>query len=221
MKHLKQFEELIDWEKELITNKTPLELELDAALELGDLEKSMNRFREIKQDNPKINIRGTQEYKIWWNYVKKFYKKFYKNELNTDTYSDLMNKTSDFPWAKFFSKNPDKDTNPKEPGTQQGRINKLSRDRFVTEYYKEFPKGSLTINTSEGKYIFDSINFKSNFTYYDLIFRHMDDGVGRYLWIMPSGHDYFIDRKGLTLTDDKSDKIIRDLLKYNHGFLKK
>jgi len=138
------------------------------------------------------------------------------NELSTNTYSDLMNKTSNYPWSKFFSKNPDKDTNIKELGTQQCRINKLSRERFEQEFYKEFPIGSITINTSEGEYVFDDIKFKSNFTYYDIIFKGKGKyGMDDYLWIMPSGNEYYIDKKGLTITDDKSDEIIRDLLKYN------
>lgn len=137
------------------------------------------------------------------------------NELNTSTYADLMNKTSEYPWVRYFSKNPDKYTNPKEPGTQQERINNSARDRFVSEFYKEFPKGSVIINTNEGRYKFSQISFRSNFTYYDVIFESMDDGIGRFLWIMPSGNDYYIDKKGLEITDNNSDKMIRELLKYN------
>lgn len=141
------------------------------------------------------------------------------NELNVSTYADLMNKTYDYPWVKYFSKNPDKDINPKELGNQQGRINTLAKNRFVEEFYKEFSQETISINTSKGKYIFDSIKFKTNYTYYDLIFKGKGDyDLDDYLWIMPDNNNYYIDKKDLKIIDDKSDKIIREMLKYNKNF---
>ena len=135
------------------------------------------------------------------------------NELSTSTYANLMNKTTDYPWTHFFSKNPDKDINPKELGTQHGRINTLARDKFISEFYKEFPIGSIVIDTNKGEYIFDGIKFKTNYTYYDLIFKN--GSLHDYLWIVSEKEGYYIDKKDIEIDDDKSDKIINELLKYN------
>ena len=140
------------------------------------------------------------------------------NELDTKSYAGLMNKTYNYPWEKFFSKNPDKDINPKELGSQQGRINTLARDRFLNAFNREYPENSVSINTNNGVYYFDSIKFKTNYTYYDLIFKKQDDHSGDYLWIMPDNNSYYIDKKDLKITDDNSDKVIRELLKYNLNY---
>lgn len=157
--------------------------------------------------------------KMVYDAIVDFYENENINELNASTYSRVMNNTSEYPWDYFFSKNPDKAINPKELGTQKGRINKLAQELFIKEFYKEFPIGGITINTSEGEYIFIGIKFEANYTRYDAFFKeksNYENYTGRTIWITPSGNDFYINiSRGLTITDPESINKVKDILKYN------
>lgn len=140
------------------------------------------------------------------------------NELDVKTYSNLMNKTSDFPWTTHFNTEPNKYENPKQKGNKERRVNTLSRGRFIEEFYKEFPKGSTKVITTNGIFSFEAIKFESNHTMYDLIFKSDDSTIG-YIWFKkdntPNG--FFIDfGKHIDVTDQNSIDLINEMLKYNN-----
>ena len=101
--------------------------------------------------------------------------KFFE-ELNPSTYRNLRNRTADYPWYKYSGTNTDAD---KSRADKMGRINKLSKERFEQEFYKEFPKDTTTIKVYDSldpknivELLFNEIQWRANWTYYDLDFKH-------------------------------------------------
>jgi len=140
------------------------------------------------------------------------------NELDTSTYANLMNNTSDYPWTQFLGADTeDNYTNPKHKGQKEERVNKKSRERFLEEFYKEFPKNSIStkILTNEGEYNFHGIRFTTNYSSYDLSFEQKGSYWKSLLWIQPEHDGYYIDDKSIKITDANSDNLINQMLKYN------
>ena len=139
------------------------------------------------------------------------------NELETGTYANFMNKTSDYPWTKHLSSDKDKNTNPRHQSQKEERINKLARQKFLNAFYQEFTKdGSLQIKTNKGDFSFKAIKFNTNYTSYDLIFtKKEEDNWVTHLWINPERDGYHIDKKDVKIDDIDSDKLINQMLRYN------
>lgn len=136
------------------------------------------------------------------------------NELDTKTYSDLMDNTENYPWTKFLGS--------ENKGKKQEKVNDLARERFKINYYKEFPKISTKINTNKGEASFSGIKFNSNYTNYDIIFileSQEHSILNEYIWIKPEKNGYYIDNREIEITDNNSINLITDMLKYN--FIKK
>ncbi len=129
------------------------------------------------------------------------------DELNTSTYANVMNKTSNYPW-----KNDDKTRN------KMGNINKLTKERFEQEFYNEFPKESTKIVTNLGEYTFVGIKYDTNYNKYWLIFvKKHGLGMDDYLWIKDDNGQIYIDNninKGVEI-DNNSKNLINQMLKYD------
>lgn len=139
------------------------------------------------------------------------------NELNIDTYANLMDRTEGYPWKTFLSNDKDK-SNPRTIYNKHNRINHLSRKRFEEEFYKEFPQGSVEIKTSEGEFVFKSIKFNTNYTNYDLIFTNVEKTN---LWVKVEHNGYYITLSGkkVTVSDQESIDLLSKMSKY-HSFRK-
>lgn len=98
-------------------------------------------------------------------------------ELNLDTYSDVMNKTSKFPDTRFFGKDDKK-------ADKEANVNSLSRERFISEYYKKYAPDTIEINAEVDStknsvgYVFKSISFDTNYTSYALHFQYNGKQIG-------------------------------------------
>jgi hypothetical protein len=93
-------------------------------------------------------------------------------ELKPSTYRNLRNRTADYPWSQFAAKSPES----KERAQKMARINQLTKERFETEFYNEFPLGtkikvydSLKPNNVI-ELSFNQLQWRANWTYYDLYF---------------------------------------------------
>ena len=124
----------------------------------------MRRF-DKKHNITKANLLAEQRY---------FNIKEGLNELDTQKYSDLMDKTYDFPWTNYLGN--------KEKGGKEGRVNRLARERFIQEYMKEFPKGTpIELVGKSGKIYklgFNTISFDTNYAKYILLFNRVGDDRG-------------------------------------------
>lgn len=145
-------------------------------------------------------------------------------ELKTQTYADLMNKTENYPWDKFLSQDDDKE-NPRKKYNKKQRINDLARERFESDFLKEFPKRKTMIKTNLGAAEFYGIKFNANYTSYDLLFTLVSSvhGRGEYknIWITKSGTDgYYIlyNNDGAIKLEPESEPLVKKMLSYNFGF---
>jgi hypothetical protein len=131
-------------------------------------------------------------------------------EMDLKTYATVMNKTENYPWIRMLSKD--------KNGKKEERVNKLAKNRFIDEFFKKFPRKSESTNilTNDGEYNFGGVHFNTNYTNYSVYFIKVgDDGWSSHLWIRPERNGYYVDDKTIEITDEKSDKIINDMLKYN------
>lgn len=88
------------------------------------------------------------------------------NELRSETYSDIMDRTQDYTWRSTEDE--------LDPETEKlSRVNKLARERFEQEFYEEFPIGSRITN-GDKVYTFDGLEFKTAYTNYNLVFNPVD-----------------------------------------------
>ena len=143
------------------------------------------------------------------------------NELDINTYAKQMDTTSDYPWTKNISG----DYGDRGKGAKQGRVNKLSREGFLREFNKEFPKG-MKIQTTIGEFDFHSLKFDSNYTGYDLIFQQIrpKDNWEDFLWIRSNhGSGFSVDKTDnngsqVKITDPKSIELINSMMRYNLSY---
>lgn len=136
------------------------------------------------------------------------------NELRTETYADVMNRTEGYPWrmtqkddAGMYQINP--------KAEQEKRVNRLARERFEAEFMKEF-RGS-TIDNGGKEYQLCCIKFESNSTYYTLGFQDMNDrsAIPGMLWISPDARDgYYIQGNKQDMLDPASKALVMDMFKY-------
>tara|TARA_R110000772_G_scaffold17946_3_gene49951 strand:+ start:116311 stop:117579 length:1269 start_codon:yes stop_codon:yes gene_type:complete len=141
-------------------------------------------------------------------------------ELDMDTYATQMDKTADYAWTTFLSKDKDAHSNPKEKGNKQGRVNKLSRDRFENGYYKQYPTKMTKINSNIGSLTFQGISWQANYTNYDLVFSvdnyESTNGYPRHFGIKyehGSENNLYLTQRGVEL-DQESISKAQEMLKY-------
>jgi hypothetical protein len=124
------------------------------------------------------------------------------NELNTQTYADLLNKTENYPWIKFLGDKLKK-------ADKMEKVNILAKEHFTKAFMDEFKEGTK-IKNGDKEYKFKGIKFNTNYTSYDLHF----EGEKESLTIKydPSGYylGYGIEDK----LDLNSIKIIKSMFKY-------
>jgi hypothetical protein len=142
------------------------------------------------------------------------------NELDTNTYANLMNNTEKYPWSQFLSGTQSLKGDEKKRSVphKEERVNNLARLRFTKKFYEEFPLNDKSTNiiTNDGEYYFKGIRFNTNYTYYSLSFERNDEfPMPHHLYIMPERNGYYIYTNGIKITDDDSDKLINNMLKYN------
>lgn len=142
------------------------------------------------------------------------------NELRTETYAKVMNRTEGYPW-RMISKDDRGNyvNNPK--AEQEGRVNTVARERFQTEFMKEFPEGSTTITINGMTYEFDGIKFESNSTNYYLIFKQERGSSMAYIhphrtngYFVEMGPTKLYSEDGDTGLDEPSEALIYDMLDY-------
>lgn len=92
------------------------------------------------------------------------------NELRSETYSDIMDRTQDYTWKQTHDEI--------DPETEKlSRVNRLARERFEEEFYEEFPIGTQITN-GDIVYTFDGLEFKTAYTNYNLLFTPVDSEEG-------------------------------------------
>jgi hypothetical protein len=94
-------------------------------------------------------------------------------ELDPSTYRNIKDRTGDYAWSEYAASTPER----RKKANQMGRINKLSGERFEQEFFNQFPKGTKIMvcdsqnPSTKVELELDSINWKANWTYYDLDFK--------------------------------------------------
>ena len=89
------------------------------------------------------------------------------NELRSETYSDIMDRTQDYEWRMSGDV-------ASEETEKLSRVNQLARERFEEEFYSEFPIGT-EITNGDKVYTFAGLKFKTAFTNYELVFKPVED----------------------------------------------
>lgn len=140
------------------------------------------------------------------------------NELDTRSYSTLMNKTSDYGWTTYLNNEPNKHSNPSQKGNKQEKVNSLARERFLEQFYREFPLGTTKIKTNYGIYSFDGLNFRANHTMYDLAFKSDEkNSENSRFWARKTTKGFGIMfGDGIRITDANSMDLINDMFKYTN-----
>jgi hypothetical protein len=123
----------------------------------------------------------------------------FNEELNVETYADIMNKTENYPWVKFLGDKLNKSDKMKT-------VNTLANELFTKEFLKEFNPG-LTINNGNVEWVFEGIKFNTNYTNYTLIFKagnetllvNYNDNTGYYL---TGGVEDNLDNESISLLKD-------------------
>ena len=129
----------------------------------------------------------------------KHLKKF--EELDPSTYRDLRDRTADYPFSQFKAQTPEM----KDRAEKMGRINQLSKERFTDEFFLQFPKGTtITVCDKDSpntkvELLFHDINWRANWTYYDLDFKQPNSPFYR------GNADVFIKFKGDTAMQGSGD----------------
>ncbi len=133
-------------------------------------------------------------------------------EMDLDTYAKHMNTTGDWPMAQRMAGEAGKEK--RHISNRQQNVNALARNRFETEFYKQYPKNSISINTTDGEYTFTGLQFRANYTNYKLIFGPIS-GDNTPIFIGTSSNGFYIDPKNVNITDEESKQIVIDMLQYN------
>jgi hypothetical protein len=135
------------------------------------------------------------------------------SELNEDglgDYSSELRNTGNHPWTTFLGD--------KDKGADENMRNQRAAGKFIDEFNNAF-KGQ-SINTTNGRYFFETIKFNNNFGKYDLIFTKPKTDMefsDKTLWIKyDQSNGYYIDSNDdIELIDkDSVDKVI-DMLQHN------
>jgi len=132
------------------------------------------------------------------------------NEVGFDDYSTELRNTGNHPWTTFLGD--------KEKGEDENIRNQKASVKFKEEFNNAF-KGQA-INTTNGRYFFETLKFTNNFGKYDLIFSKPKTDMefsDKMLWIKyDQANGYYIDSNDdIELMDkDSVDKVI-DMLQYN------
>jgi hypothetical protein len=134
-------------------------------------------------------------------------------ELNEDglgDYSSELRSTGDYPWTTFLGD--------KQRGEDENMRNKQASEKFKAEFNNAY-KGEA-IETTNGRYFFETLKYTNNFGKYDLIFtkpKSEGDWSDKMLWIKyDQSNGYYIDSNDdIELLDkDSVDKVI-NMLDYN------
>jgi hypothetical protein len=123
----------------------------------------------------------------------------FNEELNVETYADIMNKTENYPWVRFLGDKLNK-------ADKMKTVNTLANELFTKEFLKEFNPG-LTINNGDVEWTFEGIKFNANYTNYTLIFKagnetllvNYNDNTGYYL---TGGIEDNLDNESISLLKD-------------------
>jgi len=135
------------------------------------------------------------------------------SELNEDGLSDYsteLNNTGDYPWIDFLGD--------KQKGGDYKNRNQQANEKFKIEFNNNY-KGQ-SVETTNGRYFFETLKYTNNFGKYDLIFmrpKSEDEYNDKTLFIKydPSNVYYIDSNDDIELMDkDSVDKVI-DMLKYN------
>lgn len=124
------------------------------------------------------------------------------NELKTQTYADLLNKTETYPWIKFLGDKLKK-------AHKMESINKLAKEHFTKAFMKEFKQGTK-IKNGEEEYEFRGIKFNTNYTNYDLHFK----GRGESLTIKYDPSGYYLGYGVKDNLDSNSSRLVKSMFKY-------
>lgn len=125
-------------------------------------------------------------------------------EMDIESYGKLKNKTSDYPWVKYFG-------NP-ELASKYKNINKLADDLFTKAFNKKY--NDVKIKNGNDLFTFQGIRFNTNYMNYHLIFKNSDD---YHIFIKKDNKSYYVDKYNFEDNfDQESQKIILDMLKYNN-----
>jgi hypothetical protein len=132
------------------------------------------------------------------------------NEVGFDDYSTELKNTGNYPWTTFLGD--------KDKGEDENMRNQQASAKFKDEFNNAF-KGQA-INTTNGRYFFETLKFTNNFGKYDLIFSKPKTDMefsDKMLWIKyDQANGYYVDSNDdIELMDkDSVDKVI-DMLQYN------
>lgn len=139
------------------------------------------------------------------------------NEMNTDSYAKIMNKTSNYPWHNTL----DSSDSDKGKSKKEEKVNKLSKIRFEQEFYKEYPKETTKISTNLGDYVFIGLKYKTNSNRYDLGFMKKHGmGMHDYIWVSDDNGEIYSDNSKVKI-EEKSNALLNQMLKYNDSRLNK
>ena len=155
-------------------------------------------------------------------------------ELDPSTYRNIKDRTGDYAWSEYAASTPDR----KEKARQMGRINKLSGERFEKEFYNQFPTETTKIKVYDSldpskkvELMFNELQFRANWTYYDLDFKQIDSPFyrGNYNTHIRFHGDsetpYTLERgervgfKGEILVDDKSIELLKSMFNFGKDII--
>lgn len=134
--------------------------------------------------------------------------KEFNEELMTQTYADILNRTESYPWVKFLGDKLGK-------SDKMESVNYLAKELFTREFLKEFEPG-LTIKNGNNEFIFSGIKFNTNYTNYNLQFTNKDKTGGDMVIHFDPNDIYYIKHPiGIVDNlDDDSKSLISDMFKY-------
>lgn len=138
------------------------------------------------------------------------------NELDTATYGKIANGTA----HGYYHQEKDPDAhryNPNARGNKLDRVNDLARERFLQEFYKEYPKDSTKILTNKGEYSFIGIKLLDGLRYVDFNIYFQSEN-NKYLEIKSNVTDdirYGLNQENCKIIDPRSIQLIKNMLMYN------
>lgn len=136
-------------------------------------------------------------------------------ELTEDglaNYSSSLKNTGNHPWTTYLGD--------KDKGDAERSENQIASEKFKDEFNNTFKGQDSFINTTNGRYFFDTLKFVNNFGRYDLIFSKPKNDMefsDKTLWVKyDQTNGYYIDSADeIELVDkDSVDKVI-NMLQYN------
>lgn len=134
-------------------------------------------------------------------------------EMDLDTYAKHMNTTGDWPMAQRMAGEAGKEK--RHISNRQQNVNALARNRFETEFYKQYPKNSIRINTTDGEYIFTGLQFRANYTNYKLIFESTTADFQPIFISSSASTGFYVEPRNIQITDEESKATIIDMLQHN------